>query len=52
VETNNLAAKQPDLVTRLMAKLADWSKRLVPPQRARKTQSYEKYDGVLLHLYD
>jgi arylsulfatase A-like enzyme len=52
VETLNLADRQPATVARLKAELAAWDKLLVPPQRTSKTQSYEMYDGVLLHLYD
>ncbi|MBO0861552.1 MAG: sulfatase-like hydrolase/transferase [Chloracidobacterium sp.] len=51
-ETYNLADLQQPVVLRLKAMLADWNKTLVPPQRPSKTQSYEEYDGVLLHLYD
>jgi arylsulfatase A-like enzyme len=51
-ETINRANQQPSVVTRLKAELAAWNKLLVPPQRASKVQSYETYDGVLLHLYD
>jgi len=52
VETNNLAAQEPTIVARLKAKLADWNKLLVTPQRPCKTQSYERFDGVLLRLFD
>jgi arylsulfatase A-like enzyme len=52
VETNNLATQQPDTVARLKAKLAEWNKLLVNPQRPCKAQAYEMYDGVLLRLYD
>jgi arylsulfatase A-like enzyme len=52
VETNNFATEQPHTVSRLKAELDGWNKLLVPPQTISKTQSYETYDGVLLHLYD
>jgi hypothetical protein len=52
VETTNLADQQQAVVAHLKAKLADWNKLLVPPQRPSKTLSYEMYDGVLLRLYD
>jgi len=51
-ETRNLAARQPGVVTRLKAKLAAWNKLLVPPQKPSKVQTYDSYDGVLLHFYD
>jgi arylsulfatase A-like enzyme len=51
-ETHNLAAEQPHLVDDLKAKLAKWNQQLVPSQWTSRTQSYEEYDGVVLHFYD
>jgi len=52
IETRNLADRDPAQVERLKAELAGWDKLLVAPQWPSRRQSYETYDGVLLHLYD
>jgi arylsulfatase A-like enzyme len=51
-ETLNLVIQEPATVSRLKAKLTDWNKLLGAPQWTSRRQSYEEYDGVLLHLYD
>jgi arylsulfatase B len=51
-ETDNRAARDADTVARLKGKLADWNKQLVPAQWPSRRQSYEEYDGVMLHFYD
>ena len=48
----NPADQQQTIVARLKAMLAEWNKLLVTPQLPCKTQAYEKYDSVLLCLYD
>jgi hypothetical protein len=52
VETGNLASREPDTVSRLKGELTEWNKLLAPPQTPSKTQTYDSYDGVMLHFYD
>jgi arylsulfatase B len=52
VETHNLAAGQASIVERLKAKLAAWNRTLGMAQWPSQVQTFETYDGVLIHTYD
>jgi arylsulfatase A-like enzyme len=51
-ETRNLAARNPQVVADLKAKLKAWDLGNVPPQWTSMRQSVRRHDGQALKLYD